>query len=316
MKTSKLLSTRNIVMISIIAILVILVVIVVIVVALPSVSKGNHLSAKLSEIIGVVEVKNSAQDPYNPVNNGFILNSTMQLQTMPVSKVRLDLSIGSIVRLGPSTIFSLVPPQTGAQGALSRIELRAGEVWIILQGGSLDVNTPAGLASVRGTYMSVLLDPETNSITVTCLEGSCGYTNKAGDVDMTSGQKVISSNLNVLPTVEKINQADIQSWLDNSPESVPIITQVAGLVASSTPTATATDTPTATATPSATATVTPTATPSPTGTFTATYVPIIIYPTATSTQAPTRTATKQSGPTSTPKPTHTPKPTRTPTYSE
>lgn len=306
MKPSKRLSTRNIVIISIIAILVILVVIIV---ALPSVSKGNNLSAKLSEIIGVVEVKNAVQDPYNPVNNGFILKSTMQLQTKPVSKVRLDLSIGSIVRLGPSTIFSLVPPQTGTQGALSRVELRAGEVWIILQGGSLDVNTPAGLASVRGTYMSVVLDPETNSITVTCLEGSCGYTNKAGDVDMTSGQKVISSNLNILPAVEKINQADIQSWLDNSPESVPIITQVAGLVASSTATATATPSATAIITPTPTITASPT--PTPTGTFTATYAPA-----ATSTRAPTRTATKQSGPTSTPRPTHTPKPSRTPTNSD
>lgn len=238
------------------SIIAILVVGVVVIASLPSGAKAQDLSAHLSEMVGVVEVRNDTQAPYNPVNNGFLLKSVMQLQTKEESRVRLDLSTGSIVRLSQLTIFSLQTNQTASGGLLSKIELQAGTVWVILKGGGVDVNTPAGLASVRGSYMSVTVFPATNTITVTCLEGSCGYTNKAGDVDMTSGQQVTSSDQNVAPTVQKMDQSEVQSWLTNNPEAAAIVTQIASLLPSVAPSATptltlgaATDTATATLTP-------------------------------------------------------------------
>src|SRR4030067_3095198 len=99
----------------------------------------------------------------------------MQLQTKEESRVRLDLSTGSILRLGQLTVFSLDPPTPASGGVLSRIELQVGKVWIVLNGGSLDVNTPGGLASVRGSYMSVWVKRNSNEIIVCCLEGSCSY---------------------------------------------------------------------------------------------------------------------------------------------
>ena len=337
MNTSKRVSTRKVVLLSIIAILVIFLAISVVIIAtLPLSPQILNLRAALSEIVGVVDVRNGAQDQYNQVNNGFVLISAMQLQTKEGSKVRLDLSSGSIVRLGQLTIFSLASEQTGAQGGLSQIGLQAGRVWIILKGGSLDVNTPAGLASVRGSYMSVWVEPKTNRITVCCLEGKCGFKNAAGDVEMTSGQKIISSDTNILPPIEKMDQTDVQSWLDNSPEAVVIVPQITSLMASSTATATTTatetTTPSVTSTPSAfptlSATTTLSASPTPSATSTpslaplftktATYAPLY---TLTNTPRPTRTRTPR--PTQTPnqrqKPTQTPtqrqRPTRTPTLS-
>ena len=237
MNKSKRLSTWKVALISI---FVILVIGIVIIVTLPAGAKNSDLSAKLSEIVGVVEAKTTTQDPYNSVTNGFVLKSQMQLQTKDSSRVRLDLSTGSIVRLGPLTIFSLDPQQTNAQGVLSKIELQAGMVWIILKGGTVDVNTPAGLASVRGSYMYVWVEPYSNQIVVTCLEGHCGFIDAAGNVDLTSGQKIISSNSNILPTVEEMDQTDVQSWLANNPEAALIATQIASLLASSTPPASST----------------------------------------------------------------------------
>lgn len=104
MKLSKRLSTRKVVLLSIIAILVIGLAIIA---TLPSVSRSQDLSALLSEMVGVVEVRNGGQDQYNQVNNGFLLKAIMQLQTKEESRVRLDLSTKSIVRLGKMTIFSL-----------------------------------------------------------------------------------------------------------------------------------------------------------------------------------------------------------------
>ena len=281
MKLSKRLSTRKVVLLSIIAILVIGLAIIA---TLPSVSRSQDLSALLSEMVGVVEVRNGGQDQYNQVNNGFLLKAIMQLQTKEESRVRLDLSTKSIVRLGQSTIFSLDPQGPVTGGVLTQIELQAGRVWVILRGGSLDVNTPAGLAAVRGSYMSVWVEPKTNRITVCCLEGKCGYKNAAGNVEMTSGQKIISSDTNIVPRIEKMDQTDVQSWLDNSPEAAVMVPQISSLLASPTslPSSTPSLTPTFTI---ETATTTPTATPAPglsnpagSGTLTPTPTPSLTPP--------------------------------------
>jgi hypothetical protein len=242
--------------------------------SLPSIAKTHDLSALLSEITGVVEVQNNLQAPYQPVNNGFLLSSTMQLETKEDSRVRLDLSSGSIVRLGPLTIFSLGSISPASNGILSQIALQAGRIWIVLKGGSLNVTTPAGLASVRGSYMSIWIVPNTTTIRVTCLEGSCEFKDAAGVVDMTTGQKIVISNPNIVPTVEKMDQTDIQSWLDNSPEAVPIVQQVLSLLASPTPSPTPSLTPSKKPVPQPFPS--PTATPTPTPTLSAfTFIPNI-----------------------------------------
>jgi ferric-dicitrate binding protein FerR (iron transport regulator) len=248
MNLRKLLRPRNVIFLSIIVVVVIGLAIFI---TLPSGASSNNLKARLSEILGTVLVKNGTQAPFNPVSDGFELNSIMQLQTKAESRARLDLSTGSIVRVGPTTVFSLESQQAQPGGVLSQIKLQAGKIWTILNGGTLEVNTPAGLASVRGSYLSVYVDPQTNRITVMCLEGHCGFQDAAGVVELTSGQKVISLDPNVLPAIEKMDQADIQDWLANCPEAAAVIPGVLNLLASSTPTLTATLT-TATATPTPT----------------------------------------------------------------
>ncbi|OGO13101.1 MAG: hypothetical protein A2Y53_07695 [Chloroflexi bacterium RBG_16_47_49] len=308
MKISKRLRISIIVLLSVLTVLTIAVAIIAF---LPSSASGLDLSAKLSELVGVVEVRNGAQDKFSQVNEGFVLKAIMQLQTKEESRARLDLSTGSIVRLGQNTIFSLDPPTASSGGVLSRIELQVGRVWIILKGGSLDVNTPSGLASVRGSYMSVWVEPITNRITVCCLEGTCRYKNAAGAVEMTSGQKIVSSDTNILPTVEKMDQTDIKSWIDNSPESAVIIPRVSYLVASSTPSLT----PDATLATNSTSTLTPTATPTITSTpCLGTYTPTATFQfTPTQTYTPTATNTVPPLPGASPTATVTNTPTPTPT---
>ncbi len=283
MNLRKLLRPRNIVLLSILAVVVIGLVVII---TLPSGASSSSLSAQLSEINGVVQVRDGAQSAYNQVNNGFLLNAVMQLQTKEESKVRLDLSTGSIVRLGPSTFFFLQSEQAAAGGVLTQIKLQAGRLWTILNGGSLEVNTPGGLASVRGSYLSVWVEAGTNQIAVSCLEGHCGFQDAAGSVQLTSGQKVISSNTNVLPAVEKMDQSDLQDWLNNCPEAAAIVPQVINLLATSTPTL---------ATTLSTETVT--ATPTPTSLLTSTPVPLSGSVTITPALAGTLTPTQGASPT-------------------
>ncbi len=312
MNSIKPLSKRKIVILSIIAIVVIGLVIVIF---SPSSAKSLNISAALSELTGIVQVRDTAQSPYVQVNDGFQLKQNMLLQTKEQSRVRLTLSTGSIIRLGQLTIFSL-ESQTPAtpQGGLLSIGLQAGKIWIVLKGGSLNVTSPAGLASVRGSYMSVWAEP--NRITITCLEGKCAFKNTAGSVNMTSGQKVIWPNATNTLTVEKMDQADVQDWLDNVPEAAQIIAQISGLLASSTPT------PTPTLTPTPLSSLTPTQQSSPTSTIP--FTPTNTLTGTTPTAAPSAAATLQfflpvrsftptpSAPEANPTKTKTKAPTRTP----
>ncbi len=239
-------------------ILILVVIGLVLALSHPSSAQVTNLTARLSEILGLVQVRNNPQAQYNQVVNGFILKQVMQLQTKEQSKVRLDLSTGTIVRLGQSTVFSLDTPTTNTNGLLSLIELQTGKIWVVLRGGSLDVNTPRGIASVRGSYMSVWVKSNSNEIIVCCLEGTCTYQNGGGIVNLTTGQKIVSSDMSVKPEIQPMDPSDMQDWSDNSPEAAAIVSQVATLEATSTPTFA--PSPIATYTPSFTTTPTPTGT--------------------------------------------------------
>ena len=233
MNTHKFLSTPRIVRLSLVAILVVGLANIA---AAPAVPNATNLTASLSNIAGTVDVQNGAQNPFNPVNDGFTLKTLETLQTKIQSRVLLDMSTGSLIQLGPTTIFSLASQQTATSGGLlSTIELKIGSLWSILQGGSMQVNTPGGLAAVRGSYMSVEVvtgSNSTNTVTVTCLEGNCSFTDSAGVVALTTGQKIVSNNPNVLPAVQTMNKADVQSWLTNNPELASLNTEISTLLAS------------------------------------------------------------------------------------
>ena len=232
MKTHNLFHTSRFVRLSLITVLVVGLANIA---AAPAVPNNPSLTALLSNIAGTVDVQNGTQNPYNPVNDGFILNTLEMLQTKVQSRVRLDLSTGSLVQIGPTTIFSLGSQQTTNSGLLSTIELKIGAIWSMLQGGSVQVNTPGGLASVRGSYMSVQVVPGSNNtytVTVTCLEGNCSFTDAGGVVSMTGGQKIVSNNPNVIPAVQAMTRTDVQSWLTNNPELAALNTEISTLLAS------------------------------------------------------------------------------------
>ncbi len=306
------------------AVLVIVVIGVIVFLARPTSAQAVDITARLSEILGLVQVRNNPQAQYGQVSDGYILKEIQQLQTLAQSKVRLDLSTGSIIRIGQSTVFTLDPPPASSGSGLSLLSVTLGKLWIVLRGGSIDVNTPGGLASVRGSYMSVWVDPQTHAIEIMCLEGHCSYKNLAGTVALTSAEKIIATDPNVLPVVQPMDMNDIQSWLDNCPESATIIPSILSLIATSTPSVTAEPTPTPTLTETPTATPTATGTPTlatglgtptlSTETSTPSSTPTAAgLPTQSNTPAPTSTARPQPTSTQGVRPTATqPRPTSTP----
>ena len=183
-------------------------------------------TAKLSEIAGGVLAREASDPSFASAHNGYVLPSLGQVQTQTDGKVRLDFSSGSLIRIGPGTLFTLQPPEQDSQGLLIKVSLAVGRLWVILQGGSLEVETKSGVAAVRGSYMSVSYQPDSGEATITCLEGTCSLSTPSGSVQISAGQTATVTGANQPPQVGKMNDSDVQDWLANNPEATVVIPQL------------------------------------------------------------------------------------------
>ena len=210
--------------------------IVILVIVILSLSKtGNSvadltgLTATVKETQGDVTIKQPDQKDFSAASLGEILQLHGQLQTGSSSTARLDLSSGTIIRVAPSSLFTLEANKETANGLTTTLNLTLGQVFIILKGGSLDVTVPGGVASVRGSFMSALIYPPSGKVFVECLEGHCAATNNTGEFDLTDGQKgilvYVGDGVNQVPQLTPMNQNDYLSWLAISPESQSLINQ-------------------------------------------------------------------------------------------
>ena len=196
----------------------------------------SPLSAALSELSGKVDAKQAADSAFAPATAGTVLQANGQIQTGDNGRVRLDLSSGTIIRVTPSSIFTLTSNEEVEGGLATKIKLDLGKIFIILNGGTADVETPSGVASVRGSYMKVEVDPETMDIYVTCLEGNCSVSNPAGTVDFTNGEKVILFHQDpatgkwTAPNVEPMTQEEFNEWLNENPEAKEVYDQAMATV--------------------------------------------------------------------------------------
>lgn len=217
----------------------------------PKEEPRSPLSAALSELSGIVDAKQVSDDSFAPASNGVVLQEDGQIQTGDDGRVRLDLSSGTIIRVTPSSLFTLTSNEEVEGGLATKIKLDLGKIFIILNGGSADVETPSGVASVRGSYMKVEVDPVTLDIYVTCLEGNCSASNPAGTVNFTNGEKTVLFHRDPVtgkwtaPTVEPMTQQEFDEWLNSNPEAKELYEQAMATV---TALAQPTEEPTATAT--------------------------------------------------------------------
>jgi hypothetical protein len=214
----------------------------------------SSLSAALSELQGKVDLKQAGSNTFAPAAADSHLDVNGQIQTGDDGRVRLDLSTGTIIRVAPSSLFTLTSNDEVEGGLATKIKLEAGKLFIILNGGNTDVETPSGVASVRGSYMSVWVDTVTGDVHVTCMEGHCKATNEGGAADLVAGESTILFHQNddgswTVPEVGQMTPEEFQEWLDENPEAQELFNQ-----AMATKTALAAPSPTTepTATPEAT----------------------------------------------------------------
>jgi hypothetical protein len=139
-------------------------------------------------------------------------------------RARLDLlPEGTILRLGPETRFTLSILGEDPNDPFASLLLEAGRLWVILTGGSLNVETGLGIASVRGSFLGVSFDPGMQQMVATCLEGICSLWNEAGTVNLRTGQAAEITGTGQPPSpVRPYTDDEVTEWRENNPEAVDI----------------------------------------------------------------------------------------------
>ncbi len=176
--------------------------------------------ALLSKIENSVSARKSSTENLIPALEGMAINSGGGVETGSDGRARIDLlPEGTIIRVGPNSSFSL-PQLVEVNGQpKTTIELFFGKIYILLSGGSLEVITPTGIASVRGSVMSVHYDPDLKRLEASCLEGHCSLEDEEGtEVELTEGEESHIDFDEAPVDPEAIDSAEIQDWLDEIPE--------------------------------------------------------------------------------------------------
>lgn len=281
--------------------------------------------AILNEAINLVQTRPAEGVAFANGKIGDALQPGAQLQTGSSSQAKLDYSTTStLVRFGAQTLVTLRERGNRDGNLLDHLILANGKIWISLNWGQFEVETPVGMVTVTGSFAVVDYRPgsaatlEDDVLVVDCIEGQCILSRGGTSAELKSLERFELTNTSLVRSV--LIDADVSAFVLMNPESTRVVPTLTAGAPTATPTETPTTTPSPTNTllPSATPTVTPTATRTraptavPTRTFTVTPTrTITLTPTRTSTSGLTNTATA----TATRTTTLTPSITATPTQS-
>ncbi len=242
-------------------------------------------TAALSEAVNIVEARAVESEAFAPASLGYMLRAGGQVKTGDASKARLDFSDGTIVRLAQNSTFVMQSAAIADGSLLARVRLEAGKIWVSLTGGTLQVETPVGVAAVRGSFAIIQYspgdpsNPDDDLLVLDCLEGACTAQNENVDAQLGNLERVVLNRVGSLRMT--LTGADVEAFLRENPEGQRL---AATLTAA--PPATDTATPTKTHIPRPSPTFTPSRAPttiaSPTATplLTATPIPATLPPIA------------------------------------
>ncbi len=180
--------------------------------------KSNR-SAAFTLVENTVEARPSQSDAYAPASVGLTIPIGGGARTGEDGRARLDLSPdGTIVRVAPNTIFTLPALEEKDASPFMLIELFLGQIYILLSGGELQVQTPSGVAAVRGSMLGVFYNPDDGTMTATCLEGHCSLRNDLGIIELIAGQAADIRNGILSHQPRPLTDAELLGWLEYAPE--------------------------------------------------------------------------------------------------
>ncbi len=183
-------------------------------------------SAEIIEAQGQVDAQLAEQDDFIPAQIGMLLSAVSQIKTGTDGYSRLDLVNGSIVRVGPQSSFLVEDVHEAETGTFAQLKMLFGQVWIILNGGEVEIETPSGLAGIRGSYMGIRVGAGSAPVTrITCLEGICTLDTPTESITIPVGQAAIVKQ-DAAIQLEPLSEEDLQGWLNFNPEAADLVADI------------------------------------------------------------------------------------------
>lgn len=243
--------------------------------------------ATVSEVVNVVEARASTHDAFAPIVNQSTLHEGSQIRTGDASGARLDLTGGTVVRVGPNSSLAISYIIVSENDTRIDFQLEAGKIWLNAIGGKLKVTLPVGTVSMRGAYGVIEYDPAADVLTLDCIAGSCQVANSTVDEELGNQERIVLTQGGQQFTKDRLDIEAVRSFVNQNPEQGQSVVET--LIAVPNPTV-ITDTPSPII-PSPTTAPTDTPSPIPTRTFPPTKVATATFPLPTRTRIPTPTPT-------------------------
>ncbi len=195
-------------------------------------STGTRL-AQLAELKNDVQSRTSSTGDWQTAAEGAQVAAGGGVKTGDDSRVRLDISDGTILRLAPQTEFELKELSPQATDPVTQFTLAAGKMWVAvtsaLGGGSFGVETPVGVATVRGSYMSIEYFPANGQMIASCLAGKCRLASSTSNkfTDLNTGEQSGIPGFGRDPSpAQPINAAQIRGWSAEFPEAAQFVATI------------------------------------------------------------------------------------------
>jgi hypothetical protein len=179
-------------------------------------------SAQISEVKSDVTKRETETVDWQSAAEGDEVNAGGGVRTGDESRVRIDISDGTIVRIAPNTEFTLLELSPTETDPITRLQMEAGKVFVwvtkALGLGTFEIETPSGVATVRGSLMSAEYDDVTGRFLITCLEGECRLAVGEVFTDLVEGQQTEVTNAGERPLAARLmDEAQLDDWADNFP---------------------------------------------------------------------------------------------------
>ncbi|MBI2908862.1 MAG: FecR domain-containing protein, partial [Chloroflexi bacterium] len=178
--------------------------------------------AAITQILNIAQARPGPDTPWENANVGQRVPGGGEIQTLPLSTARIDITPGIIVRLAPETRLTLKSLDTHQTGQPPTFNLLLGQLWVILTQNlsadtTVNIDTPVGSASVNGSYLGLDYDPVSQTLIISCLEGRCRASNPYGTVALTTHQQTFIPAGNqppAPPALTSLARSDILSRRD------------------------------------------------------------------------------------------------------
>jgi hypothetical protein len=186
-------------------------------------------TAMLETLEGEVNWRASEADAWQPAQLGQMLAVGEQLSTGAEGRAAIRFSEGTLTRISPNSAMTLTAMTTGSGEPATEFKLDSGGLFIILNGGSAEVETNAGVASVRGSYLNVRVTDQGRTIAA-CLEGDCSLATNAGQVDLTNGQRSRANSADEAPEdPQDMDAYEYNLWFEEDDDALRLALEL-GLV--------------------------------------------------------------------------------------